>query len=209
MSLKSDVRKLLADNNEEALLALLDQDRRGVGALNRFLFDTDELIRWRAITALGWVAREDPFLLEKVISRLMWTINDDSGSIGWSTPEALGEICANDSDLVEDFFPIIISKLEEKIFRQGVLWAMGRVAPDRPDLVDEAGDLIPAYLNDPDAGVRGAACWCLGRIPWVEAEDELERLTIDQASFSWYEKGQLVNKTVGQMAQAALKARRT
>ena len=208
MSLKSDVRKLLLENNQEKFLAFLSRERRVVGALNRLLFDTEELVRWRAITALGWVAREDPFLLEKVVGRLMWTINDDSGSIGWSTPEALGEICANEPDLVEDFFPVVISKIKKRVFRRGVLWAAGRVALVRPDLVEGIDDLILICLKDPDAGVRGAACWCLGRMPWVKAGDEFARLREDQGRFSWYEHEKMVSKTVSHMARAAQDARR-
>ncbi|MBW2060463.1 MAG: HEAT repeat domain-containing protein [Deltaproteobacteria bacterium] len=207
MSLKSEVYKLLAKNDREGFLTLLARDRRVVGAVNRLLFDTEELMRWRAVTAMGWVAREDPFLLEKVIARLIWTINDDSGSIGWSAPEALGEICVNDPDLVEDFFPIVISKIEKEVFRRGSLWAIARVTPVRPDLVEEAGDLVLDCLNDPDSGARGLACWCLGRMTWVEAEDDLKGLVEDQGRFLLYEGKRLETRIVGDLAQAALEAR--
>ncbi|MBW2091181.1 MAG: HEAT repeat domain-containing protein, partial [Deltaproteobacteria bacterium] len=86
-------------------------------------------------------------------------------------------------------------------------WAMGRVALDRPDLVEEAGDLVLGCLDDPEAGVRGTACWCLERMPWVKAEDEITRLMKDQGRFLWYENDMLVSKKVSQMAQAALESR--
>lgn len=206
MSMKSDVRRLLTDNDFEGLSDLLDRDRRVVPALNRLLFDDDELICWRAVTGLGLVARKDPDLLEKVISRLFWTMNDDSGSVGWFTPQALGEICVNDPDLVEDFFPIIITNIGHKVFRQGAIWAVGRVAPFRPDLVEEAGDLLVSFLIDPDPNLRGLACWSLGRMNWIEAKRGLGLLVDDRETSTIYEDGHLRTRTVGEVARTALES---
>ncbi|MDY6852398.1 MAG: HEAT repeat domain-containing protein, partial [Thermodesulfobacteriota bacterium] len=201
MSLKTHVRRLLADNDRKGLVSLLLDDRRVVTALNRLIFDADELIRWRAVTALGWVAEEDPFLLEKIIGRLIYTMNDDSGSIGWTAPQALGEICANDPDLVEDFFSIVISAANLPVFRRGVVWAIGRVAPVRPDLVEDTGPLLVRCLSDHDPDVRGEACrsWAQPKRP--KARQEIERLISDQNELMVYEAGELVNKTVGRMAE--------
>lgn len=204
MTLKDSLRLLLQDNDRDRLIALVMADRRAVTALNRLIFDEDELIRWRAVTALGWVAREDPFLLEKVIGRLIYTMNDDSGSIGWMAPQALGEICANDPDLVEDFFPLVISAAKESVFRPGSAWAIGRVAPIRPDLVEGTGPHLIDLLKDPDPLVRGTACWALGQMGWTAACEDIERLIRDDREFNWFENGVLVRKTVGWMAQAAL-----
>lgn len=204
MSLKTRVRRLLTESDRQGLIELLLEDRRVVPALNRLLFDEDELIRWRAVTALGWVAAEDPFLLEKIISRLFYTMNDDSGSIGWTAPQALGEICAIDPDLVEDYFGIVITAMDKRVFRTGAVWAVGRVAPVRPDLVEETGPILARYLTDPDPKVRGLACWALERVGWTPARKELKRLVSDQGRLLVYEDDRLVERTVGRMASAAL-----
>lgn len=205
MSIKAEVRKLLVENNREKLVELLLDDRRVVTALNRLLFDSDELIRWRAVTGLGWVAEEDPFLLEKVISRLFYTMNDDSGSIGWMAPQALGEICANDADLVEDFFPIIISSMEVEWFRAGALWAVARIAPLRPDLVEDAGPAVVGYMKDPNPLVRAQAALAAGQLNHSPAVSEIKRLCADETSIRVYEAGNMVETTVGKMAESALK----
>jgi hypothetical protein len=206
MSLKPEVRTLLANYDRAELLSLLDQKQGVIARLNRLLFDSDELIQWRAAEALGWVAREDPFALEKIIGRLLYTLNDDSGSIGWFAPQALGEIGVNDPELVEDFFPVIIANISRKVFRPGCLWAIGRMARVRPDLVEEAGDLVKMCLTDPDPRVRGLACWCFMPMDHAPAKETLQGLLKDKAQFPFYENGELGMKVVGGMALTALNA---
>ena len=206
MNLKKRVRDLLTAYDHDGLLELLSLDRRVVPMLNRLLFDREPLIAWRAVTALGWVAAEDPFVLEKVISRLFYTMNDDSGSIGWMAPPALGEICVGDPDLVEDFFPIIVSAVDNEVFRTGALWAVGRVAPVRPDLVEESGPVLNQRLGDPRAENRGHAAWAAGRVRAAETRAGLQRLTWDEKTFFLYQDGHLQELTVGRAAAEALAA---
>lgn len=207
MSFKEGVRDLLFRADWDGLRELMAADRRLVSALNRLLYDSEALVRWRAVTGLGLVAREDPFLLELVIGRLLFTLNDDSGSIGWFTPQALGEICAQDPDLAEDALPVVLCNLELPVFREGVLWAAGRVAAVRPDLVEDAGEAIARCLVDRSPAARGLACRALGRLPRVEAGEALGRLQADDSPFELYENGELAGWTVGRAAAAALAAR--
>jgi len=201
---KSLVRRFLVDNDKQGLLNLVLEDRGVISALNRLIFDEDELVRWRAVEALGWVAQDAPHLLEKIIGRLIYTMNDDSGSIGWTAPQALGEICANDPDLVEDFFPIVISAIKVPAFQRGVIWAIGRVGPVRPDLVEGTGPMLIRFLTAPEAEIRGEACRSLGRLGWGPAGPGLRRLVSDSSLFNVYENERLARKTVGQAAQEAL-----
>lgn len=204
MNIRRKVRACLEQSDRKGLIELLESDRKTVSAINRHLFDVDPLIGWRAVQALGWVAAHDPYSLEKSIGRLMYTMNDDSGSIGWRAPQALGEICANDPDLVEDFFPIVISSIENPVFTSGVLWAIGRVAGIRPDLVEEAGPDAAGCLKKASAETRGLACRAVGRIPYYQARPDLERLTRDRNLLTVFENDQLIEKSVGDLAREAL-----
>ena len=202
--MKQRVRELLQASDYKALRSLANEDRRAVTALNRLLFDGDELTRWRAVRGMGEVAQEDPYLLDKVISRLFYTMNDDSGSIGWMAPQALGAILVGDPDLVEDFFSIVITSMDNEVFRPGAVWAVGLVAGYRPDLVAEAGGPVLDHLKDPSPEVRGTAAWALGRMGYQAARKGLTRLLNDQAGLHFYEDDHVRQKTVAQLAQAAL-----
>ena len=206
MSIKAKVRKLLENYDQKGLTDLVLSDRRTISAINRLLFDHEELIRWRAVSAFGWVADEDPYLLDRIIGRLIYTMNDDSGSIGWMAPQALGEICAKDPDLVEDFFPIVLSSLENEVFTTGVIWAIGRVAPVRPDMVEDTGPALLPYLRHASAQIRGLTCLALSLVDPEAARQELPSLTTDTGEFNLYRSGELVSETVGHLAETALKA---
>ena len=45
--------------------------------------------------------------------RLMWSLNDESGSIGWGAPEAMAEIMARNKKLADEYYKILISYSEQ------------------------------------------------------------------------------------------------
>ena len=61
--------------------------RQVVNPLFSFLYNTDELLKWKAVTALGAVvsnlASHDMESARIVMRRLIWNLNDESGGIGW------------------------------------------------------------------------------------------------------------------------------
>ena len=97
-SLKQKVLELL---KSEDLGRAIDQlcrlsPRHAVNPLFSFLYHRDEQIKWRAVNAMGAIvsklADEDMESARVIIRRLMWNLNDESGGIGWGSPEAMGEI---------------------------------------------------------------------------------------------------------------------
>ena len=206
MSMKNKVREILARGDRQALIAMAIEDKKAATAVSRLLFDGDELIRWRAVKALGWLAAEDQWLLQKTVPRLVYTMNDDAGQVGWMSAQALGEICAVEPDLVEDFLPNVFCQIELPVFTVGILWAMGRVAESRPDLVSCACRDIRPYLADENPTVRGTAAWAAGTNGCREVADDLKLLADDRAELSWYENDKMVRKTVADLAGRALAA---
>ena len=93
--LKKDVRLLLGKDNFPLALDRIAQlpHRRVVNPLFSFLYHGNPMVRWRAVTAMGRVvsrqAENDMASAQNIIRRLMWNLNDESGGIGWGSPEAL------------------------------------------------------------------------------------------------------------------------
>lgn len=207
-----EIQRLVEDRNFESLLAWADFDRRVLSRLIPYTYQPDGLLRWRAVEALGLaagrIADRDPEFVRGILRRLLWSLSDESGGIGWSAPEAIGEIVANRPNLFADYAPIVISlfdNLEEEFFRPGIIWAIGRIAQVAPDRMRDAYQPVVAFLNDTDPQLRGLACWCLGYLGIPLAAARLSQLTNDEGQLLMYIKGDLRTVTVGSLARRAVK----
>ena len=174
------------------------------------------MIRWHAITAMGSVsdclADEDIEAARVVMRRLIWNLNDESGGIGWGSPEALGEIMACGRHLAEEYAFLLVSYInpdgnyiEYDMLQRGVLWGLGRLAHARPQLVRQASPLLIPYLHSPDDILRGLAAWIAGAF---ENNQELhlliESLTADCTTIKLFANQKLIEISISQLATSAL-----
>lgn len=189
--------------------------RQAINPLFSFLYNLDEQIRWRAVIAMGAVvaklADEDMESARVIMRRLMWNLNDESGGIGWGSPEAMGEILACHEALSEEYNRILTSYAKEdgnfqehKLMQRGVLWGIGRLSQVRPEQVKDAVPYIMPYLDSPDASVRGLAAWITGLLRVKDARPDLEKLTDDEAEIEIFLERRLVKRSVKELAKEAL-----
>jgi HEAT repeat protein len=188
---------------------------RVISPLFSFLYNSDEEIKWAAVSAMGAVvakvADEDLEAARIIMRRLMWNLNDESGGIGWGSPEAMGEILANHQQLAGEFGRILISYtrkdgnyLENERLQRGLLWGIGRLSQSRPELVKPAIPYLMPYLASQDASVRGIAAWVIGWLGAEEAGPALVPLKKDEAALHLYIDRQIVECKVGKLAEEAL-----
>lgn len=203
---------------DAVLAAVRQRPPRGmVSPLIGCLFHGDERIKWHAVSALGAVvadlAESDREAARTVMRRLMWSLNDESGSIGWGAPETLAEIMAEHEGLAGEYVQILVSYmrpegccLELPALQRGLMWGMGRMAGARPGLLREADAPahLPPYLDSEDPEVRGLAARALGLLRVETARGRLASMAGDTAEFLLYDQGELATVTVGGLAAAAL-----
>jgi hypothetical protein len=215
--LKQKVLELLKSADFDRALEELNSwpARQAINPLFSFLYNIDEQIRWRAVIAMGAVvaklADEDMESARVIMRRLMWNLNDESGGIGWGSPEAMGEILACHEALSKEYNRILTSYAKEdgnfqehELMQRGVLWGIGRLSQVWPDQVKDAGPHIMTYLDSPDAVVRGLAAWIMGLLRVKEALPGLEKLTDDEAEIEIFLERKLVRLRVKELAKGAL-----
>ncbi|MBI5204232.1 MAG: HEAT repeat domain-containing protein [Nitrospirae bacterium] len=207
--MKEKIKRLLTEKRFDELIRLSCSESRILSTLISLTYDKKSLMSWRAIEAVGLVSKEiartRPELVRNTVGRLLWMIRDESGGIGWSSPEMLGEIVRNNTEQFSDIAPIIVSFLEEDMLAAGVLRAIGRIGQANPGLVKHAMPAILPYLHSPDPVLRGLAAWAIGEIGSAGAIRELEKLQDDISSITIYEEGELREKTVGELARSSIK----
>ena len=211
--LKKEIIELLSYKDFEKSLEKICQlpARQVVNPLFSFFYNSDELVKWRAVTAMGAVvsnlADHDMESARVIMRRLIWNLNDESGGIGWGSPEAMGEIMARHAGIAGEYHKILISYimpdgnyLEHEILQRGVLWGIGRLAHARPHLVKSCANLLCPYMESPDPILRGFAAWAAGLFDCKTTRMLLKRLENDQATLTIYLKGKLEKITVAQLA---------
>lgn len=207
--MKKDIKTLLREKQYDRLVRLTAEGGVSLSDLISLTYDKKNVICWRAIDAIGLITKElskrNPEIVRNTVGRLLWMIRDESGGIGWSSPEILGEIVRNNPELFSDLAPIIVSFHDEGMLSAGVLWSIGRMDRRVKGLVEYATPVIIPYLDSPDKMLRGSAAMALGEIGAFETIGELERLKDDNSHIIIYLDGELNEKTVGEISRKAIK----
>ncbi|MFP4109118.1 MAG: DVU0298 family protein [Desulfonatronovibrio sp.] len=174
--LKSKILGLLSLEDISDSLSELNTypPKKVLGPLFSGLLSSDQLIRWHCVTAMGHVtarmARTDMEEGRVIMRRLMWSLNDESGGIGWGAPECMGEIMGRQEELAREFNSILFSYtverqdgadnyLEYLPLRRGAFWGMARLAQNRPETAKKGlGNALKALQNEDDPFILACLC---------------------------------------------------
>jgi hypothetical protein len=213
---KQIIQQALESNDLEKVDELVQQDRKVLSLLIRMAYDKETLAGWRAIKAIGRAAqtliKTDPECLREIARRLLWSLSDESGGIGWAAPEILGEIISADPRRFSDLIPLIaaVYDVEERVFKAGVVYALARIAEKAPEQVEGYQKIIISSLVDRDPLVRIYALqlvkrlWNLENLNTIWSESykirvisSIQAMTKDN-SVAWiYEKNNYLDVIVG------------
>jgi hypothetical protein len=222
--LKKNVLSALESDDLDAVVSLAAGDRKVLSQLVRLAYDKETLVGWRAIKAVGLVAhvlvKSDYEFLRETCRKLLWSLTDESGGIGWSAPEMLGEIVSADPVRFKDIIPLIASayEVEENVFRAGVLYALARIAESAPELAAPYQKIIVMSLadRDPLVKVRGIGLvkllwpWANSKGIWSREYSErislsLDKLISDKGEAWVYQLSNFISIQVGDESKAMLK----
>lgn len=193
------------------------EDPRVPRLLLSFLSNADEEVRERVVQELAarvaTLADRSPEEARNLVRRLMWILNEESGSSGWGAPEALGEILARHEGLAREYAGILVSYarrdgnyLEHPPLQRGLLWGIGRLALVRPELLkaQAAGPHLIPFLEAGDPVVRGLAAWCIGLLDELTARERLAALAEDDAETEVRRPAGHSRRRVRELAREAL-----
>ncbi|MBI5304595.1 MAG: HEAT repeat domain-containing protein [Chloroflexi bacterium] len=204
------LRNYLEHRDYTTITQLAATNKRVLSELIALTLDADEVIGWRAVKALGLasavVAEHDAEFVRGILRRLMWTMNDESGSIGWRAPQAMGAIIAQRPHTFAEFITIVISlfDVEEIHFYPGILWAIGHIAERDPGRVRFALPVVLNFLCDASPQTRGMAVWCAGQLRDATAIPALQNLYDDLTRVCVFVDDEMREYSIGDLARDAL-----
>ncbi len=223
--LKKTILALLGEDNLAMILEGLDcySERDVMNPLFSALCSTDERVHWHAVTALGSVvpriARREMESARVIMRRFLWSLNDESGGIGWGAPEAMAETMLHHERLAREYLHMLVSYIREDgpesfqngnyielpSLQQGVLWGIGRLCPRYGQELRALGAVndLRHYLISADGTVRGLAVWCLGLFGEQSLIREFPHLADDPWPVRLYRDGEFADLTVATLVRQA------
>lgn len=206
--LKNKVKELLRAKAYNEIAELAKTDKGVIRQTISLAYDKEDPMTWRAIEAIGFIAGalsvERIDIIKDTIRRLLWSMSEESGGIGWSSAEMLGEIIKANPDEFTDIIPIVWSFKDEEMFRPGTIWAMGRIALERTDLAEFILKDLQLMTTDKNPTVRGYAALVVGIMGAGEFAEDIKNLADDNSSINFYQDGDLIKRTVGEIAEEAI-----
>ena len=117
-AIKTRLRQLLMQGDPDAALEEMVRLPHGsvINALFSFIQDGDPRVKWPAVRCFGAVvsrlADQDLESARVVMRRLMWSLNDESGGIGWGCPESMAEAMVQNEGLADEYACILVSYIQ-------------------------------------------------------------------------------------------------
>lgn len=127
--------------------------RKTINVLFSLLCSADKSLKEKSVIAMGEVvskmAESDIESARTVMRRLIWSLNEESGWIGWGSAEAMGEIMARNQILADEYHNVLISFITETEnyllydkLRDEVVLGLKRLSEVHPTMVQEVEHLL-------------------------------------------------------------------
>ena len=209
---KKTVKDLLIAGEYGALLDLCEQDRRFWQEVRFRLYDLDERVRWPAIEATAkfmerWWQSGRQEKVRIYIRTLFWSMNDESGGIGWSSPQTVAEIIMHIPELIDPYGRMMIAhSIEEPPLMKGGAWGIGRLGRRIADSLEAFREKVLAVFQEDDSETLGLLAWAMGRTGFSPAMPYLENLLQREEPVMIYIDGVFLQKPLKQWAAEAIGA---
>ena len=204
---KDAIREFLIQKDFDSISQWVDSTRNPQRVLLSLVYDADELVKWRAIEAIGKMAaiqaKSDLEKVRNLIRQQLWLMNDESGGLGWHSPEIIGEILINVPQLIDEYAAMFLSYLDEEPFEIGSHLAIYRVASVNPEPFIERVTELAGSTENHDPHIRIYTLLALGKIDGKLFQTAADKLSDDESAVTMYdfETGLIANSTIGQIVK--------
>jgi hypothetical protein len=162
------VSGFLQERDGAGLSRWAQENRGAVRILLSHLVSDDPILPERAAEALGLIAADlaktNPEKVREIIRRLLWSMNDEAGSLIIHAPQALAEILANVPELIGEYADLLFSFWDESPFQGGIIQAAARLSAVKPEALAGYLPHLNAALDSPDPITRKYAAQALANL---------------------------------------------
>lgn len=208
--IKQHVKKLLFERDYNHLLGLCESDKKYWQEVRFNLYEMNEKIQWSAIEMFAlmmkrWWEKGNEEKVRQYIRNLFWSINDESGGIGWHAPQTIAETIINIPSLMDPYGSMMIAHcIDEPPLIKGCLWGIGRLGEMITDSVYFFKDKILSVFQIKELETVGVAAWAMGEVGFQPAIPFLEKLLGEEVEIDIYISGDFQRKSVKKWAEEAI-----
>jgi hypothetical protein len=141
------VRAAVARGDLGELDGIVAGDRRAVRILLGMCYEGDATVRDAAAAGLALAAKHHPALVGEVVRRLIWAMNDESGTNAVAAPSVIRKIAEVAPTLLVPVVPELLRLTADPSLRDELVAAVRRVAEQMPG----------ATVRAVGAGLQGCA----------------------------------------------------
>jgi len=212
------------DGAEMSTLLGGNPPHRSLAALFAALCHSSPKVRGNAVCGFALLvpamAARDAETARIVMRRLLWSLNEESGGIGWGAAEAMAAILGVSPLLRREYLQLLCSYvrqdgpelfqegnfLELPMLQRGLLAGIGDLCRDHREemLAQDISAELLNYLFSADQQVVGLAARCLGFLGESAARESLIGLLDHPGRVDLFADGRPCMTTVGELASAAL-----
>jgi hypothetical protein len=146
-SLRERLRETINSGDAQALDALVAGSPATVRYLLGMTYQSDDALAAGACRGLAQAARHHPALVERVVRRLVWAMNDESGTNALSAPRVLLAVAQERPELLLPLVPDLVRLSADDGLRDGLSATLRTIAERCPGQV---GQRLGEDLNHPE-----------------------------------------------------------
>ncbi len=135
MNLRSRVRRAIDENALDELEKLLAEDARAVRYLLGFSYLPEVELRERAARGIAIASRYHERQIQDLVRRLIWAMNDESGTNALHAPEVVRAIAEENPDLLLPMVPDLIRLAADEGLKPGLAEALRLISQGCPGRV--------------------------------------------------------------------------
>ena len=145
MSLKTRTHTAVRNGSDDELERLVSEEPGAVRDALGLTYHAERGIRKRAARAVALASRRHPAMVQNVIRRLVWAMNDESGTNAATAPEVLQAIADENPELLLPMLPDLVRLSADPELSEGLATALRTVSRRYPG---EIGRQLAVSLNE-------------------------------------------------------------
>ena len=135
MSLRARIVELVEQDRRDELAEIVADEPRAVRHLVSFTYRPETAVRATACYGMGVAARHHPEFTQQVLRRLVWAMNDESGTNALTAPEVVKAVADVRPELLVPLVPDLMRLAADEGLQEGLAAALRRIIEQCPGTV--------------------------------------------------------------------------